>query len=101
LLSHRDVHLIGLGLRPEEWTIWWALNQRARRFARTASKRGPRTTAHLVAHCRHDAEPHGSWRSDALRALQIDERKFCKCESQDVWAQLIRDCAADSGNQRK
>lgn len=87
-LSRRDLRLIGLGLRPEEWTIWWALTQRARRLARTSPSTRPRTVAYLFRD-KAKPEPHRKWRSEALSALGIEERSFGAARSSRVWREVI------------
>ena len=91
LLSRREVHLIGLGLRPEEWTLWWALTQRARRFARDAGRGAPKTVAH-VFHNRSKADAHSMWRTSALASLRIEERRFGPGKSTAVWKEVIDQC---------
>ena len=90
-LSRREVHLIGLGLRPEEWTLWWALTQRARRFARAGEAATPKTVAH-VYHDPKKPDAHDGWRTSALRSLGIQERRFRRTESAAVWAELVSAC---------
>ncbi len=89
LLARRDLHLIGLGLRPEEWTLWWALTQRARRFARHEVK--PKTTAHILWNRLRPAA-HASWRSSALAALGIEEHRFGVRKSESVWREVLDAC---------
>jgi hypothetical protein len=100
LLARREVHLIGLGLRPEEWTLWWALNQRARRFARTPKSKRPRTVAHVFASDREPLERHDAWRSEALRALEIQERRFGESHSERTWNEVINRCSRVSAGRR-
>jgi hypothetical protein len=90
-LSRREVHLIGLGLRPEEWTLWWALTQRARRFARAGEAATPKTVAH-VYHDPNQADGHDTWRKSALRSLGVEESRFGPKESKTVWEQVLNLC---------
>jgi len=86
-LSHRDLHLIGLGLRPEEWTIWWALTQRARRFARAPSV--PKTVAYIYEDP-NKPDDHDTWRTSALAALGIEQRRFGPGMNTAIWDEVLK-----------
>ena len=96
-LGRREVHLIGLGLRPEEWTIWWALTQRARRFAKTPAAQRPRTIAHVF---RRGAEAVDPWLAEACVAVGVHLVNFERQESSAKWTHAIDSAAQKRGGGR-
>ena len=98
-LENRTVTLIGLGLSPDEWTIWWALTQRARRFAQWPSAQRPVTRAYVYFPTSGPIPAHAAWLADATAALGIDLEWFTDRQSDAVWEQTITTSARTSNSQ--
>ena len=95
-LADRSVTLIGLGMSPDEWTLWWALTQRARRFARSTRDERPNTTVFAYSKTAGARPPHAAWLDDATRALGIELEWFTRKESKSVWDRAISQSARSS-----
>jgi hypothetical protein len=88
LLSNRPLFMIGLGLSPDEWTIWWALTQRARRFLRRPESQRPATVAFVLDEGR-ELDERREWLSVATKALGVELVRFSRADASQVWKSVL------------